>query len=128
MVKNLNQFKTNVTLGQKVKVINKIKNIVERRIIVHKQSNALCTGVEISKEEYQRKLYNWLDCNKVIELDGKYYTKTYIDYPNAKNIRIDKNVVSFLAYETRDSHNRKITIPSNDFLEGEAWLQMIFSE
>lgn len=125
MFKNLNHFKKNVKVGQKVKVINKLKNTCENRIIVSKQTNAISTGVEITEEEYQNSRSN---SRNVIELDGKFYTCIYLDYQKAKEMKFENNHISFLACERKFSLNTVAIMPSNEFKVGDTWLELIFEE
>jgi|SRR5699024_475806 len=125
MFKNLNQLKNNVKVGQKVRIENYLKDKKEDRIVIKKQTNGLYTGIEISKKEYEEKRSNWLTENSVIEIDGKYYTKSFLDYQKASQMSFNDNVVEWLAFDKKERVSN-IRVPSLDFKVNETWLKLIF--
>lgn len=125
MFKNLNQLKNNVKVGQKVRIENYLKDKKEDRIVIKKQTNGLYTGIEISKKEYEEKRNNWLTENNVIEIDGKYYTKSFLGYQKASQMSFNDNTVEWLAFD-RKEHVSNVRVPSLDFKVNETWLKLIF--
>ncbi len=125
MFKNLNQLKNNVKVGQKVRIENYLKDKKEDRIVIKKQTNGLYTGIEISKKEYEEKRNNWITENNVIEIDGKYYTKSFLDYQKASQMSFNDNTVEWLAFDKK-GHANDIRVPSLDFKTNETWLKLIF--
>lgn len=125
MFNNVSQFKKFLKVGQSVQVINRWKNTNEQRIVIAKQSNAFYTGKEITEEEYKA-ITDKYGKGYVTILDGKYYTKLYMEFPKAKDVNITNNSIQYLAFEKEFSYGGKTISPSLDFQIGEVWLEYKF--
>lgn len=129
MFKNVNQFKKQLTVGQPLHVKNLLKENEEDRIVVMIQSNAFFTGKEISENEYLDAKEDFWTGNGVCELNGKYYTKSYCEYPKASQVKIvSENTLQFLAFEEKTGYDQhSVMNPSPDFKVNDVWLEMNFS-
>ena len=125
MFKNLSQFKKNVEVGQEVKVKNILKGKTENRVVIEVRTNGISTGVEISHEEYENMVNNWLSSGSVRELNGKYFKTVRLDFQKAKHMNFEENKVQFLAHE-EERYGGSVLIPSPDFEVGDTWLELEF--
>lgn len=127
MFNNVSQFKKFLEVGQRVHVVNKLKDTDEKRIVIAKQSNGFYTGKEITEEEYNETKGKY-GKGYVTTLDGKYYTKLYMEYPKAKDVNIVNNSIQYLAFEKELSFGGTTISPSLDFQIGEVWLEYKFEK
>lgn len=127
MFKNLSQFKKNVEVGQEVKVKNILKDKTEDRVVIEVRTNGISTGVEISHEEYENMVNDWLSSGSTKELQGKYFKTFRLDFQKAKHMNFEGNKVQFLAYE-EERYGGSVLIPSPDFEVGDTWLELEFTK
>lgn len=127
MFKNLSQFKKNVEVGQEVKVKNILKDKTEDRVVIEVRTNGISTGVEISHEEYENMVNDWLSSGSTKELQGKYFKTFRLDFQKAKHMNFEGNKVQFLAHE-EECYGGSVLIPSPDFEVGDTWLELEFTK
>lgn len=127
MFKNLSQFKKNVEVGQEVKVKNILKDKTEDRVVIEVRTNGISTGVEISHEEYENMVNDWLSSGSTKELQGKYFKTFRLDFQKAKHMNFEGNKVQFLAHE-EERYGGSVLIPSPDFEVGDTWLELEFTK
>lgn len=125
MFKNLSQFKKNIEVGQEVKVKNILKNKTEKRVVIEVRTNGISTGIEISREEYENMVNNWMSSGSTKELQGKYFKTFRLDFQKAKHMNFEENKVQFLAHE-EERYGGSVLIPSPDFKVGDTWLELEF--
>lgn len=125
MFKNLSQFKKNIEVGQEVKVKNFLKDKTENRVVIEVRTNGISTGTEISREEYENLVNNWMTSGSTKELQGKCFKTFRLDFQKAKHMNFEENKVQFLAYE-EERYGGSVLIPSQDFEVGETWLELEF--
>lgn len=116
IVKNLSQLKKQVTPGMIIESNNMLKGTHKQRLILKTNTVSI-----ISKEFVDDGTPSW---GAPIETDenGRKYVDYYTDYQKARNMRFRENGdVEFIAYD-RDSHGRKVRVPSPDFDAGQPWL------
>lgn len=118
-IKNLNQLKRKVEVGQQIQVTNYMKGQSSLKTVIEKKSNGIVIGEEISENKKAKLNHLWYK-----QFQGKTYQVSKLHYQKAKDMAFKGKVIEFLTYK-EDTIAGEIVKPIQELGEGATWLEII---